>query len=154
MRPLVMTALILLVPLAANRTNDGEVRLQFLPPEQREANTAPAKGPAGQDAVNVTGGSTTSRTTIAVLENPPISTDRYVVRGRVKYEQVAGDGYLELFNEFGPQRTYFTRSLAPWGKMRKLTGNSNWRDFELPFYAEAGMRPQRLTLNVVLPGAG
>ena len=135
MRPLLMTALTLLVPFAANRASDGEVRLQFLPPDQREPNTSPAKGPAGQDAVEVTGGSTTSRTTIAVLESPPISTDRYVVRGRVKYENVVGDGYLELLNDFGPQHIYFTRSLAPWGKTRRLTGTSNWRDFELPFIA-------------------
>jgi hypothetical protein len=38
--------------------------------------------------------------------------------------------------------------------MSKLSGSSGWREFELPFYAQPGMRPQRLTLDVVLPGAG
>ena len=35
-------------------------------------------------------------------------------------KQVAGDGYSELWNDFGPKGKFFTRSLAPWGKMRKL----------------------------------
>ncbi len=38
--------------------------------------------------------------------------------------------------------------------MKKLSGTSDWRDFELPFHAEPGMTLHRLTLNVVLPGAG
>jgi hypothetical protein len=59
-----------------------------------------------------------------------------------------------LWNDFGAKGAFFTRSLAPWGKMQKLTGSSGWREFELPFLAEPGMRPRRLTLNVVLPGAG
>src|SRR5207237_7871329 len=103
MRPLLMTVLILSLPVATNLANDDGVPLPFVPPDQREANTSPAKGPAGQDAIEVTSGGKASTTNVAILESPPISTDRYLVRGRVKCEQVAGDGYLELWNDFGPK---------------------------------------------------
>jgi hypothetical protein len=76
-----------------------------------------------------------------------------MLHGRVKYKDVAGDGYLELWNDFGDKGTYFSRTLLGSGPMQRLTGTSDWRFFELPFYAE-GMKPRRLTLNVVLPGAG
>jgi hypothetical protein len=142
-----------LAPLAASRANESGTPLAFVLPEQRDANISAAKGPADQEALEVTGAAGIS-TTIAVLNDPPISTHTYVVRGRVKYEGVAGDGYLELWNDFGPRGKFFTRSLAPWGKLGKLSGTSGWREFELPFYAEPGMRPTQLTLNVVLPGAG
>jgi hypothetical protein len=145
---------VLLLPAAASHANDAGLPLPFIAADQREPNTAPAKGPAGEDAIEVTGSATDGATTIAILESPAIATHHYVVRGRVKYKQVSGDGYLELWNDFGPQGEFFTRSLAPSGKMRKLAGSSDWREFELPFFAEPGMRPQRLTLNVVLPGAG
>lgn len=154
MRLLLTTALLLFLPAVATRANDAGAPLPFVPADQREPNVAPAKGPRGEDAIEVTSGAAGSTTTIAILESPPVTTHHYVVRGRVKYEQVAGDGYLELWNDFGPKGKFFTRSLAPWGKMRKVSGTSGWREFELPFFADPGMRPQQLTLNVVLPGAG
>ncbi len=83
-----------------------------------------------------------------------LSLPDYVLRGRVKYAGVAGDGYLELLNDFADRGTFFTRSLAASGMAGKLNGTSDWRDFELPFHAQPGMVPKSLTLNVVLPGAG
>src|SRR5262245_40032982 len=154
MRLLLTTVLLLCLPAAVSHANDAGLSLPFIPADQRQPSAAPAEGPASEDALAVTGAASGSMTTIAILESPAIATHQYVVRGRVKYEQVSGDGYLELWNDFGPQGAFFTRSLAPSGKMGKLTGSSNWREFELPFLAEPGMRPQRLTLNVVLPGAG
>jgi hypothetical protein len=142
------------LPLAASRASDGDVPLEFLAPPELASQAMPAKGPADQPAVEVTGGATVSTTTILVCNDPPVSTERYAVRGKIRYEGVAGDGYLELWNDFGPQGKFFTRSLASWGGLQKLSGTSNWRDFELPFYANPGMKPRQLTLNVVLPGAG
>ena len=38
--------------------------------------------------------------------------------------------------------------------MKKISGTSDWRNFDLPFYANPGMKLKRITLNVVLPGEG
>jgi hypothetical protein len=142
-------------PLSVSQASEGgAVKLEFLAPAESSPSMAPAKGPAGEPAIRVTGTSAATTTTIVVCQNPPLSHHQYVVRGEVKYEGVIGDGYLELLNNFGPQGEYFTRSLSSSGPMRKLSGASPWRHFELPFYAEPGMRPKQLTLNVVLPGPG
>ena len=149
-----MTALLLLLPAAACRANDPVVELKFLAAAKLAPNAQPTKGPAGEAAIEVTGDATESRTTLLEYDDPAITASAYVVRGRVKYDEVSGDGYLELWNDFGKKGTYFSRSLADRGGLKRLTGTSGWRDFELPFYAEAGMKPKRLTLNVVLPAGG
>jgi hypothetical protein len=136
------------------KATDKSIPLDLLPPNDLPAAAAAAKGPSDQPAVEVIGGPAPSTTTILIVSEPSISSPHYAVRGKVKYEGVAGDGYLELWNDFESAGKYFTRSLAPWGQMKKLSGSSGWRSFELPFYAERGMRPKQLTLNVVLPGAG
>jgi len=102
----------------------------------------------------VVGGEGKTTSTIVRCPAPAISSHQYVVRGQVKYDGVVGDGYLELWNDFGSKGKFFSRSLAERGPMGQLKGTSGWRKFELPFYAEEGMRPESLTLNVVLPGAG
>lgn len=121
---------------------------------EAEASAAAETGPSGQPTIKVTGGSAPSTTTIVNCSAPAIETHQYVVRGKIKYDGVSRDGYLELWNGFGEKGKFFTRSLSEWGSMRKIKGTSTWREFELPFYAEAGMRPETLTLNVVLPGEG
>ena len=102
----------------------------------------------------IVGSVTSSTTQIMISDTPPVTSSDYVVRGRVKYDGVVGDGYLELLNHFGEKGTYFTRTLSSSGAMKKLNGTSDWREFELPFHANSGMKPQRLTLNIVLPGQG
>lgn len=91
---------------------------------------------------------------ILEVTNPPVASHQYVVRGRVKYDNVQGAAFIEMWNDFGDEGAYFTRTMAEVGPMRKITGTSDWRDLELPFLAEPGMRPKKLTINVVMPGAG
>ncbi len=125
--------------------------ISFVDP--RDPSIKTAKGPGDTPAVQVS--ATTAKTVvIAEVFSPLVSSDNYLVQGTVMYDGVEGDGYLELLNEFGVGAVYFTRTLAPTGPMQKLTGSHDWRTFELPFHAEPGMRPQKLTLRVVLPGAG
>ena len=38
--------------------------------------------------------------------------------------------------------------------MAMLTGTSDWRPFELPFFLEGAAPPSRLEINAVLPGSG
>ncbi len=93
--------------------------------------------------------------TLVELANPGITGDRYVVRGRVRYRGVIGNGYLEMWNLFGDGGRYFTRTLGDAGPLQKITGSSEWRDFGLYFDATgAAAPPERLIIGLVLPGAG
>ncbi len=93
--------------------------------------------------------------TLAEIANPGITQDRYVVRGRVRYRGVVGEGYLEMWNLFGDGSRYFTRTLDVVGPLQKITGSSEWRDFGLYFDATgAKAPPETLIIGLVLPGAG
>src|SRR4051812_48757466 len=53
------------------------------------------KGPV----VEVTGKDGEKTTTLVlVLDKPKVPSHQYMLKGRVKYEGVAGDGYLEMLN--------------------------------------------------------
>jgi len=93
--------------------------------------------------------------TLAEIANPGITKDRYMVRGRVRYRGIVGEGYLEMWNLFGDGGRYFTRTLGDAGPLQKITGSSEWRDFGLYFDATgAKAPPETLILGLVLPGAG
>jgi hypothetical protein len=93
--------------------------------------------------------------TLAEIANPGITRDRYVVRGRVRYHGVIGEGYLEMWSLFGDGGRYFTRTLGDAGPLQKIAGTSDWRDFGLYFDATgAAAPPEKLILGLVLPGAG
>jgi hypothetical protein len=93
--------------------------------------------------------------TVLTIVQPKITTDFYAVTGEVRYDNVEGDGFLEMWSHFGETAAYFSRTLGAAGPMAKLTGTSHWRAFTLPFNAKgASSRPSKLTLNVQLPGKG
>ena len=101
------------------------------------------------------GNSTSNPTTVTILsiENPVVGT-RYQLDGRVRYENVSGTGYLEMWSYFPSGAQYFSRTLAEEGPMMRLRGTASWRPFILPFDATGAPRPTRLVVNVVLPGRG
>ena len=95
------------------------------------------------------------------LPDPGISSPVYALKGMVRYDDVQGDGFLQLDSHFGDAGTFFTKSLAAAGPLGKLSGSSGWRPFVLPFFANSGDQadsaaplPDKLTLSLVLPGAG
>lgn len=92
---------------------------------------------------------------LAVIERPGISLPVYALRGRVRYEDISGTGYVEMWSHFSDGGAYFTRTLGTDGPMQSLHGSSAWREMIVPFSA-AGTpnRPSKLVLNVVLPGKG
>jgi hypothetical protein len=93
-------------------------------------------------------------TRLLVISNPPISKRIYAVTGRIKYEDVSGDGYLEMWSYF-PEGKFFSRTLADSGEMRKIHGTSDWREFSLPFDSTGSKgSPTHLEINIVLPGKG
>jgi hypothetical protein len=95
------------------------------------------------------------RATLAVFRRPALSTPTWSVRGRVRTEGVAGQGFLEMWSTFPDGSSFFSRTLSPEGPMRSLEGTQRWRDFTLPFQSEPGHpAPVELTVNIFLPGAG
>jgi len=93
--------------------------------------------------------------------DPGISLPVYALKGMIRYENVTGEGYLQLDSHFGARGTFFTKSLAPAGPLRKISGSSDWRAFVLPFYANSGDQagstsplPEKLSLGLYLPGSG
>jgi len=104
--------------------------------------------------LKVDGASGARSITVLTIDRPGISTARYALTGQVRYDQVDGTGYLELWNYFPNGGQYFSRTLAETGPMMKLHGTSSWRSFTLPFDATGAPPPTKLVLNVVLAGSG
>lgn len=93
--------------------------------------------------------------TLAEISNPGITSTHYVVRGRVRYQGVAGNGFLEMWNVFADGGRYFTRTTLNAGPLQKITGSSEWRDFGLYFDATDAKAPvEKLIIGLVLPGPG
>jgi hypothetical protein len=93
--------------------------------------------------------------TVLNIVQPKITTDFYAITGEVRYDNVEGDGFLEMWSHFGETAAYFSRTLGITGPMGKLTGSSDWRMFTLPFNAKgASSSPSKLVVNIYLPGNG
>lgn len=95
------------------------------------------------------------------LPDPGITLPVYALKGMVRYDDVQGDGFLQLDNDFGDAGTFFSKGLATAGPLGKLNGSSDWRPFVLPFYAHSGDQadsaaplPDKLTLSLFLPATG
>jgi hypothetical protein len=95
------------------------------------------------------------------VESPGVTTKFYALRGKLRYKNVDGIGYLETWNEFPaneqgqPNIRAFSRSLAEYGPFGKLSGTSDWRDVFIPFNAEGAKQPlAKLEVNLVLAGTG
>ena len=58
--------------------------------------------------------------TVLTILQPKITTDFYAVTGEVRYDNVEGDGFLEMWNHFGETAAYFSRTLGITGPL----GNS------------------------------
>ena len=114
-----------------------------------------------QEPLTVRAERVTQQHLLAELHDPGIATPVYALRGMVRYENVAGDAFFQLDNDFGERGTFFTKSLAENGPLAKISGSSDWRPFLLPFYANSGRDdaiaapgPKKLTLTLHLPGEG
>jgi hypothetical protein len=91
------------------------------------------------------------------MDEPPLTSSLYAFRGMIRYEGVEGTAHLHLNNDFGDYGSFFTKSMAADGPLRTITGDSGWREFVMPFNADndrMALLPERLTLTLVLPGAG
>jgi len=82
---------------------------------------------------------------------PEITAEAWAVLGRIRYEDVRGPGYLEMWSVFPGGARYFSRTVAESGPLAGLNGTSRWRDFALPFYGTPeAPAPIRLEINLVV----
>jgi hypothetical protein len=95
------------------------------------------------------------------LENPAIQTKAYALKCEVRYAEVKGDGYLEMWNIFSSDEAgkedqrFFSRTMGVAGPMGKISGSSGWRAAVLPFNATGTKsQPKSLEMGLFLPGAG
>jgi hypothetical protein len=113
--------------------------------------TPPASGEVVGDEVRVEGPGTHHLLTIVA---PDISGDSYAIAGSVRFENVGGTGYLEMWSHFADGGAYFSRTLDTQGPRAALSGDSEGRPFELPFLLNGAAGPERLEINLVLPAGG
>ena len=114
----------------------------------------PASGEVVGKNVRVTSDAAGGQLPLIAVDVPDLGRQGYVLRGEVRYSDVAGAGYLEMWNVFADGSRFFSRTLGTEGTMAALTGTSDWRPFELPFFLDGAAPPNRLEINVVLPGSG
>ncbi len=95
---------------------------------------------------------------IAKIEKPAATQRAYMLRGKMKFEGVGGEGFLEIWNHFPEPKkgAYFSRTMAETGPMGKLRGDSPWKEFVLPFNFDDATfpMPERIQFNVYLPQTG
>jgi hypothetical protein len=100
---------------------------------------------------------------LLTIDKPPITSMLYVLSGDIHYDFVSGAGYLEMWNIFPPagpgmpEARYFSRTMGPPGSgpLAQISGDSDWRTFQLPFNRTGSASPpSRLEINLFLPGRG
>jgi len=85
------------------------------------------------------------------LNNPGVTQATWALTGEIRYESVAGRGYLEMWSIF-ENGEYYSRGQAEDGPLGIIRGDAEWRPFLLPFYSnEQTGPPLRLEFKVFLP---
>jgi len=91
------------------------------------------------------------------FDKPEIKKPTYAVRGKIRYKGVTKNSFLEMWSHFPEPKkgAYFSRTMAPSGPQAFIVGDSPWREFTIPFFSNDDTpAPERLELNIVLPGTG
>ena len=110
----------------------------------------PGEGPGGTPALELRATATGPTSFhLVTIDHPQIAGPRYVVSGEVRYQDVEGQGYLEMWTVFPDGQRFFSRTLAAQGPRAALHGESSWRRFELPFdISGASQAASRLEIKI------
>jgi hypothetical protein len=93
--------------------------------------------------------------TLLDINDPSVTTLRCSLDGLVRYENVKGKSYLEMWSYFADGGSCFSRTLGDYGPMGHLEGTSDWRQFCLPLISDKKIGPPtRLVMNVVFVDRG
>ncbi len=146
-RSLALAAAVLAISGLSARASEAPVKVDW-------NQTAPLSGRVVDGTVEVRSSGTGGTFPLVAIDDPVIAGVGYALTGRIRYQGVAGVGFLEMWSVFPDGGRYFSRTLAGDGPQARIWGDSGWRDFELPFFLEGSERPVRLELGLVLPGGG
>lgn len=92
---------------------------------------------------------------LLVIDQPEVGPPRFQIDASIRYEDVEGDAYLEMWTVLADGSRFFTRTLARTGPMAMMTGSSEERLISLPFeLGDGGPVPDRLEINLVTAGPG
>ncbi len=115
--------------------------------------TPPLSGTVVNSTVRIESPSGGGTFPLAVIDHPPVDGAGYAIWGRLRHQGVEGAGFMEMWSVF-PSGRYFSRTMDTEGPVARISGNSDWRTFEIPFRLQDGVPPSRLEVNLVLPGKG
>lgn len=89
-------------------------------------------------------------TTICLGEVLGLEVDnaQMLYRARVRSEDLEGTAFLEMWAHVGGGQ-YFSR-----GMNSVVTGTTDWKTLETPFFLQPGQSAQKATLNIVINGKG
>ncbi|NIQ37018.1 MAG: hypothetical protein GTN81_00280 [Proteobacteria bacterium] len=89
-------------------------------------------------------------TTISVGEVSGLDVEHAVLvyRGKVRSENLEGQAFLEMWCYVGGGQ-YFSRGLNSF-----VSGSSDWKTLETPFFLQAGQKAEKVILNVIINGRG
>jgi hypothetical protein len=129
--------------------------LSVLPPLTWDRSLPTTATTREANAVVVTAPDTGATVRVLTLDHPPVRDDAFVIEGQLKYDNVAGPGYLELTSTFADGTSETNRANAAFGPAGGMTGSSPWRRFVLASGdAHHGQTPTRIDVSVVLPKGG
>lgn len=83
------------------------------------------------------------------LAEPDVERCLLTYRAELKTADVEAGAYLELWCRFAGRGEFFSKGLH-----QKVKGTTGWSSYEVPFFLEAGQRPDLIRLNVAFEGPG
>ncbi|MEM7223790.1 MAG: hypothetical protein AAF495_12465 [Pseudomonadota bacterium] len=83
------------------------------------------------------------------VQSPNVEDATLVYSAQVRSQDLEGQAYLEMWCHFADGGSYFSRGFDD-----VLTGTTEWQTLSTKFLLEAGQRPDRITLNIVINGRG
>jgi hypothetical protein len=89
-------------------------------------------------------------TTICLGEFSGLNVEnvKLVYQAKLRCENLKGTAFLEMWCHVGDGQ-YFSR-----GMNSVVTGTTNWKTLQTPFFLQAGQKATNVTLNVVINGNG
>ncbi len=85
---------------------------------------------------------------------PQLNRAVFSVRGHVRYSSVEDEAFIEVRAVYADGFTLDARTDHPQGLGAPLTGDSEWRPFELTLSGHEGERPERIEIRLIMEGRG
>ncbi len=92
--------------------------------------------------------------TLATIDRPGVSADRYAVIGNICCEDVRGEMHLEMWSHLADGQRASVRAVFDGEGGGALRGSASWQTFRLVARRDQGAAPTRLVVNLIARGTG